>query len=124
MISAVASRAVSLRQRAHEHQKLDYNELSGGVDLSCLPYEMKTLNLAFNRFTGPLNLQKTPPLLEFIYCQSNCFSDLIMFASIPKELKALTIYDNKNLKGEINFSILPKNLFAEITTSGTDVKVL
>ena len=90
-----ALRAVSLRQRAHEHQKLSNNDFSGEVKLHLLPPSMISLSLGHNHFTGRIYLYSLPIQLEFLYLQSNEFYGNVDLSTLPVALRGLNLDDNR-----------------------------
>ena len=102
-----------------EYLYLRNNQLSGAVDLSHLPTNLRNLDLSSNRFTGPLSLQHLPALLTSLECQQNSLSGLVLFDCLSENLRKLSLYNNKDLYGEIKTS---PNIRAFIDIRNTGIR--
>ena len=73
---------------------------TGKHNLTRLPSTMEHLSVSNNRFTGPLDLQHLSPSLKSLQCAFNDFSGRVMFDSLPVGLHHLTLGHNSNLRGD------------------------
>ena len=103
-----------------KHLYLNKNKFSGTVDLSHLP-DLKYLYLSSNRFTGPLSLRHLSESLEFVSFHHNYFSGLVLFDQLPKSLIFLSVRNNRDLYGQIDSSVFPKNL-RDIEHQNTEIQ--
>ena len=100
------------------------NALTGHVDLRSLPQGMTRLNLDRNQFSGPLFLNDLPPNIEELLLDHNNFSSIDLRRP-PNNLGVFTLSMNKELRGEIQKSNLPRNLKHLMYTSfGTKLKFI
>ena len=100
------------------------NALTGHVDLRSLPQGMTRLNLDRNQFSGPLFLNDLPPNMEELLLDNNDFSSIDL-RRLPCNLCTFTLSNNKELRGEIQKSNLPRNLKHLMYTSfGTKLKFI
>ena len=94
------------------HLYLYSNHLSGGVDLSSLPYKIRIIclsNQSFYRFPGASNL---PSSLIDLDLADNCFSGLVMVDSLHERLQGLSLRGNEELYSVIDKSkiVAPKRV--------------
>lgn len=85
------------------------NKLSGGLDLTVLPYQLAKFTVWTNKFNGTVDLTKFPPMLVFLDLATNEFSGEVDLTKLPLGLKKLFL-DNNQFSGRLDMSALPEPL--------------
>ena len=86
------------------------NKFSGSICLSTLPPQLRMLDLSENAFTGTPDLCSFPPCLRKVFLNDNNFDGCAQFDFLHEKLQVLQLYNNPNLCGRINMSLLPTKL--------------
>jgi hypothetical protein len=88
---------------------LNENQLSGSLDLTCLPPSLSLLDLSCNSFTGPIDLTKLPTGLTYLSLQRNRLSGTLDLSRLPTPLITLTLSDNC-FSGTVDVANVPTGL--------------
>ncbi|KNH07231.1 hypothetical protein XU18_2094 [Perkinsela sp. CCAP 1560/4] len=86
-----------------------WSNLTGTLDLACLPTPMKHLDLRHNTFTGPIDLERLPERMEYLCVSKNQLSGSLNLASLPGTLQDLVAHNNK-FSGSVDLTQLPAAL--------------
>uniref|UniRef100_A0A7S1LZM3 Leucine-rich repeat-containing N-terminal plant-type domain-containing protein n=1 Tax=Neobodo designis TaxID=312471 RepID=A0A7S1LZM3_NEODS len=117
---------VDLTQLPDNLRQLDLsaNNFHGEVDLTLLPSQLTWLDLNGNHFNGTVNLTQLPTTLQYLDLDTNDFSGTVDLAHLPNALNWLDLHHN-NFGGTVDLMKLPPKLsYLSLSINGIGGRVV
>mmetsp|Transcript_26742 Transcript_26742/g.41692 ORF Transcript_26742/g.41692 Transcript_26742/m.41692 type:complete len:279 (-) Transcript_26742:23-859(-) len=92
-----------------EVQIADHPNISGTLNLDCLPTELHTCRIHSNGFCGEISLVNLPKKLVVLNVSINSLKGALNLERLTESLEELSLHMNK-FQGTVNLTLLPKKM--------------